>query len=198
MSKASSIPQPSILLVEDHPGERQELEEHLHDVFPEARVESAESSEKAIQEFRKQPFDVLVIDIKLKKDTMPLGLDVVRKLKLLSDHPFRSVAYSGYPKDYRFEAGKVGFDAFVEKPRIDELIDAIHDLFELLVEHPSVPIGDVFCSMPFDKKALDVYLFGIKDAAQAAGFICRRNDEKTFTTDIVEEIKKGGFRIKCC
>ena len=50
--------------------------------------------------------------------------------------------------------------------------------------------GMVFCIVPSDKTSVDNYLFGIRDAALAAGFKCYRKDEKVFTTDIVKDIKK--------
>ena len=43
--------------------------------------------------------------------------------------------------------------------------------------------------MPFAKDMEDVYIFGIQDPVNAAGYLCERVDMATFTGDILERIK---------
>lgn len=47
----------------------------------------------------------------------------------------------------------------------------------------------IFVAMPFNDEMEDVYVFGIQNPVQAAGFLCERIDMAVFTGDIVEQIK---------
>lgn len=47
----------------------------------------------------------------------------------------------------------------------------------------------VFVAMPFDKKMIDVFHYGIKRAVNSAGYLCERVDEEHFTGDVMEHVK---------
>ena len=74
---------------------------------------------------------------------------------------------------------------------MEDLVDAIYDQVELLEKQRATSIGSLFCMMPFHADFDDVYIFGIKNAAQELGFKCERNDEKVFTNDVLTEIQKN-------
>jgi hypothetical protein len=47
----------------------------------------------------------------------------------------------------------------------------------------------VFVSMPFAQKMDNVFHYGIQGAANAAGFLCERADQSTFTGDVLDWVK---------
>jgi hypothetical protein len=47
----------------------------------------------------------------------------------------------------------------------------------------------VFVAMPFSKELEDVYVFGIQNPVNSAGYLCERIDMLTFTGDILDRIK---------
>jgi hypothetical protein len=47
----------------------------------------------------------------------------------------------------------------------------------------------VFVAMPFSEDMEDVYIFGIQGPVNAAGYLCERVDQATFTGDILARIK---------
>ena len=48
----------------------------------------------------------------------------------------------------------------------------------------------IFVAMPFDKKMDDIFHYGIRNAANNAGFLCERADEVIFAGDILDLIKR--------
>lgn len=58
------------------------------------------------------------------------------------------------------------------------------------VEIKSAEKAHVFVAMPFMKEMDDVFYYGIQQPVHAAGFLCERVDQDTFTGDILDRVKK--------
>ena len=112
-----------ILFVDDH----EDTAEMFRLIFSESdyQVHPAHSVEEAIQLARTHEFDLYVLDKRLPDGT---GLELCRKLNELTP----GVPYIFYTGDayeiHRLEALAAGADAYVPKPDVEALIEAVHRL----------------------------------------------------------------------
>lgn len=112
-----------ILYVDDH----EDSSEMLKLVLSEAdyEVHTANSIDQALQLATTRDFDLYVLDKRLPDGS---GLDLVRKLNLLTPG-VPTVFYSGDTYDvHREEAMAAGAAAYVSKPDLDELLDTVREL----------------------------------------------------------------------
>jgi len=116
-------PKCRILCVDDH----QDTSEMLQLLLSQEDYEvvTALSMEEALELSRHESFDLYVLDKRLPDGT---GLDLCAQLnKLTPGTP--CIFYTGDAYEiHRQEALRAGADAFVAKPDIDALIDAVRDL----------------------------------------------------------------------
>lgn len=179
--------QQSLLVVEDDDEQRQRLTSALEQLYPDLTVESAQDYAEAIAKFDYRPFDLVLLDMRL--GTGPDGLALLQTLRRRTT-PFRAIGVSDFVNDYAFRAWKTGLDELLEKPVApDELTAAIDKQLTLVRDQARIK-RKAFCVMPFSPDMEDRYLFGIKMAAERAGYICNRSDEKYFTGDILMQIQK--------
>ena len=116
-------PKCRVLCVDDH----EDSSEMLKLVLSEAdyEVHTANSIDQALQLAASSDFDLYVLDKRLPDGS---GLDLVRKLNLLTPG-VPTVFYSGDTYDvHREEAMAAGAAAYVSKPDIEELIDTVREL----------------------------------------------------------------------
>jgi DNA-binding response OmpR family regulator len=112
-----------ILYVDDHEDSAVMFEQLLslsdYEVTTAATVEQAMTLAKSIV------FDLYVLDRRLPDG---MGADLCRQLKQLSpDIPV--ILYSGDAYEmHRLEGLSAGADAYVPKPHIDKLVDAVHQI----------------------------------------------------------------------
>lgn len=154
----------SILVVEDNTTERQELVKAIRRRFSDIRVQSARSSNEAIKKCNHTRFDILIIDINLGLNKMS-GLDLLETLNGFG-LKFLSIAITGYPIEYGYDAGKIGFDRFIMKPiHFDKLFRMIQNHLKFIIKSPprsfarggnkeKNPVFDVF----FAHNSLDKHL----------------------------------------
>ena len=112
-----------ILYVDDHE-DSAIMFQHLLSMS-DYEVTTAASVEQAVDLARSIEFDLYVLDRRLPDG---MGADLCRRLKQLSpDVPV--ILYSGDAYEiHRLEGLKAGADAYVPKPPIDELIEAVHKI----------------------------------------------------------------------
>jgi len=116
-------PKCRVLYVDDH----EDSSEMLKLVLSEAdyEVHTANSIDEAVQLATTMDFDLYVLDKRLPDGS---GLDLVRKLNLLTPG-VPTVFYSGDTYEvHREEAMAAGAAAYVSKPDIEELIDTVREL----------------------------------------------------------------------
>jgi CheY-like chemotaxis protein len=116
-------PKCRILCVDDHQDTSEMLELLLSQ--EDYEVVTAPSMEEALELSKRESFDLYVLDKRLPDGT---GLDLCEQLnKLTPGVP--SLFYTGDAYEiHRQEALRAGADAFVAKPDIDALIDAVREL----------------------------------------------------------------------
>ena len=116
-------PKCRILCVDDH----QDTSEMLQLLLSQEDYEvvTALSMEEALELSRHESFDLYVLDKRLPDGT---GLDLCQQLNKLTPG-IPCIFYTGDAYEiHRQEALQAGADAFVAKPDIDALIDAVRDL----------------------------------------------------------------------
>lgn len=88
------------------------------------------------------------------------------------------------------EAKKRETHPFVLLGTIDGLREA-SPTDEFAIEHEDIAsLPHVFVAMPFRKDMDDVFYYGIQRPVHAAGFLCERIDQDSFTGDILDRVKK--------
>jgi DNA-binding response OmpR family regulator len=88
-------------------------------------VTTAATVEQAVALARSKEFDLYVLDRRLPDG---MGADLCRKLKQLTPH-VPVILYSGDAYEmHRLEGLSAGADAYVPKPHIDQLTDAVHQI----------------------------------------------------------------------
>jgi DNA-binding response OmpR family regulator len=112
-----------ILCVDDHNDTSEMLQLLLsHEDY---EVITAKGFEEAITLSRATDFDLYVLDKRLPDGS---GLELCSQLQQLTPG-VPCIFYSGDAYEiHKLEAMKAGADAYVAKPDIDELIEAVHDL----------------------------------------------------------------------
>ena len=116
-------PKCRILCVDDH----QDTSEMLQLLLSQEDYEvvTALSMEEALELSKRESFDLYVLDKRLPDGT---GLDLCQQLNKLTPG-IPCIFYTGDAYEiHRQEALQAGADAFVAKPDIDALIDAVRDL----------------------------------------------------------------------
>lgn len=185
----SKEPKQSILIVEDEEAARRNLAAALRNVFSGTNIRTARNFKEAIAKFDERPCDLLLLDMNLRE-----GPDGIKLLLALRErpHPFRAIGISAFAKDYAFQAGKIGIDAFIAKPMNSSSMEVVRtQLREARELRKKEQKLQAFCVMPFAVEFTDRYLFGIKVAAERSGYRCSRIDERVFTKDILSEIQKN-------
>ena len=110
-----------ILYVDDHDDSAAMLRLILTDADYE--VETARSVKQALQMAANRDFDLYVVDKRLPDGS---GLELLKRLKLLTPG-VPSVVYTGDAYEvHRQEALASGATAYVPKPDIEKLIDTVH------------------------------------------------------------------------
>jgi len=129
-----------------------------------------------------------------------IGKDLVTRFALIVDFLRKAgfidrgilLSYSGYTKE-AFSAAEA---LQIELLTIEDLevraskFGAISHIFEKAEKAPPPkPSKDlIFVLMPFKKELEDLYIYGIRRAAEETGYVCLRADEIEHNSDIVEEI----------
>lgn len=115
-----------ILLADDHAILRQGLISILSKEFPEAEFGEAETAQAALEQVRKSPWDVLILDV-----TMPgrSGLAVLKEVKECQPR-LPVLVLSMHPEDqYGVRVLQAGADGFMTKVRAPvELVQAVKTL----------------------------------------------------------------------
>jgi two-component system, NarL family, invasion response regulator UvrY len=112
-----------ILIVDDHEIVRRGLKQILTDAFPELQVGEASDARQALEAARRQPWDVVLLDINMPGRS---GLDALEDLKALHPH-MPVVVLSAFPEaDFALRSLKLGACGYVNKQSAsDELLSAI-------------------------------------------------------------------------
>jgi two-component system OmpR family response regulator len=112
-----------ILYVDDHEDSAMMFEQLLR--LSDYEVTTAASVEQALGLASSQEFDLYVLDRRLPDG---MGVDLCRELKQLTPH-VPVILYSGDAHEmHRLEGLNAGADAYVPKPYIDKLVEAIHQI----------------------------------------------------------------------
>ena len=112
-----------VLIVEDHAIVRRGLKEIIADVYPRAVFGEAGDSPTAIQEFQRQKWDIVLLDINIPGRG---GLDVLEDMRRV--HPQTSVLIvSAFPEEeFAVRAFKLGAAGYLSKNQAsDELVEAV-------------------------------------------------------------------------
>lgn len=127
MKKRASAPCPlRVLIVEDHAILRRGLRDILMEEFPDALVGEAEDSRAALQTFRHQQWDVVLLDINIPgRDGLNLLGDMCRirrdvKVLMVSAYPEEEFAVRA------FKLGAVGYLGKNETP--EKLVEAVNKI----------------------------------------------------------------------
>ncbi|HNR93530.1 MAG TPA: response regulator transcription factor [Kiritimatiellia bacterium] len=115
-----------ILIVEDHPILCRGLRDILSEEFPDAVFGEADESRSALQAFRRQPWDVVLLDINIPgRDGLSL-LDDVRRIRPAA----RVLVVSAYPEEeFAVRALKLGAAGYLGKNEAPEkLVEAVNKI----------------------------------------------------------------------
>lgn len=113
----------NVLIADDHVVVRRGLKDILADEFPKLQVGEASNGQETLEAARRQPWDIVMLDIKMPGRS---GLEILEELKKL--HPKMPVVMiSAFPEeDYALRAFKLGASGYVSKDGAsDELLAAI-------------------------------------------------------------------------
>jgi len=104
-----------ILIVDDEKNSVRDLELSLREIVPGAEIETASSSDTALEIFRGGEFDVAFLDVNMPvKD----GLDIAKEM--ISLHPtINIIMVTGYPQ-YALDAVKLYVCDYIVKPALPE------------------------------------------------------------------------------
>ena len=112
-----------ILYVDDHEDSAVMFQQLLS--FSDYEVTTAATVEQAVALAKSMEFDLYVLDRRLPDG---MGADLCRELKGLSPN-IPVILYSGDAYEiHRLEGLRAGADAYVVKPHIDKLVDAVHQI----------------------------------------------------------------------
>ncbi len=112
-----------VLIVEDEAIVRRGLMEIVADAYPRAAFVEAGDSPTALQEFQRQKWDIVLLDINIPGRG---GLDVLEDMRRI--HPqVRVLVVSAFPEDeFAVRAFKLGAAGYLGKNQAsDELVDAV-------------------------------------------------------------------------
>ena len=115
------VTRPKILIVEDDQDCCEALSEVL--VLQGYDAMCVRDGREALAQLRREPFDVLVVDLGLADVT---GLDVLRAARALPDAP-PIVVFTGHHR-LKADAEAAGCEAFVLKPALEELLACVGTL----------------------------------------------------------------------
>jgi two-component system invasion response regulator UvrY len=112
-----------ILIADDHPVVRRGLRETLSDAFPRVTFGEAKTAQETLENVRRQPWDVLILDISMPGQS---GLDILNDLHRLRPR-LPILLLSMHPEEqYARRALKSGAAGYLTKESIpDELKDAV-------------------------------------------------------------------------
>ncbi len=116
------------LIADDHPVVRRGVRDLLEDEHLCSDIYEAKTGEEALEALRRQPWDLMILDIALPDKH---GLDVLKEAKLL--HPRLSVLMlSLYPeKEFAMRAIKAGASGYLTKQSApSELLAAVHRVLQ--------------------------------------------------------------------
>ena len=112
-----------VLYVDDHEDSAVMFAQLLN--LSDYEVTTAATVEQAVALAGNKEFDLYVLDRRLPDG---MGADLCRELKQLTPH-VPVILYSGDAYEmHRLEGLNAGADAYVPKPHIDKLIDAVHQI----------------------------------------------------------------------
>lgn len=112
-----------VLIVEDHAIVRRGLKETVADAYPQAAFGEAGDSPTALQEFQRQKWDLVLLDISIPGRG---GLDVLEDMRRV--HPqTRVLIVSAFPEEeFAVRAFKLGAAGYLSKNQAsDELVEAV-------------------------------------------------------------------------
>jgi DNA-binding NarL/FixJ family response regulator len=112
-----------VLIVEDHAIVRRGLKEIVADAYPRAAFGEAGDSPTALQEFQRQKWDIVLLDINIPGRG---GLDVLEEMRRV--HPqARVLVVSAFPEEeFAVRVFKLGAAGYLSKNQAsDELVDAV-------------------------------------------------------------------------
>lgn len=130
-----------ILLAEDDPNLGELLKDYL-ELKGKFDVTLAEDGDKAIEEFRKNDFDLCIFDVMMpKKDGFSLGREV---RKINNTIPIIFATAKGMMED-KTQAFELGGDDYITKPfRVEELLLRIHALLKRSSKDKEEELADKF------------------------------------------------------
>lgn len=113
----------NILIVDDHEVLRKGLLLILQGEYPDARIVEASNSSEAFKEFRKNNWDLLLLDISMPGQS---GIDILKQIRA-EDNKVPILMLSMHPESqYAVRALKSGASGFLNKQSAtDELINAV-------------------------------------------------------------------------
>jgi len=112
-----------VLIVEDHAIVRRGLKEVVADAYPRAAFGEAGDSPTALQEFQRQKWDIVLLDINIPGRG---GLDVLEDMRRV--HPqARVLVVSAFPEEeFAVRAFRLGAAGYLSKNQAsDELVEAV-------------------------------------------------------------------------
>lgn len=138
--------------------------------------------------------------VECKFYSKPIGKDIVSRFALIINFLKKGrfiehgllISYKGYTKE-AYEAAKV-FN--IDLLRIEDLEVRAYKygpIDSIIVKSYKAPPPKfnkkfMFVLMSFDKENEDLYIYGIRGAAEKTGFVCKRADEIEHNSDIMKEI----------
>jgi len=112
-----------ILIADDHELLRRGLKTILSDAFPDLQILEAADARQALEAARKQPCDVVLLDINMPGRS---GLEVLQDLRRLYPKMPVLVLSASWEKDYALRAFKLGASGYLSKQSASsELLAAI-------------------------------------------------------------------------
>ncbi len=138
--------------------------------------------------------------VECKYHQRPIGKDIVTHFALIIDFLRKAglidrgilISYKGFTKEAFSSAKALQIDLLgVEdlESRANKFGPIVH-IFEKAEKAPPPKLSKdfIFVLMPFTKGLEDLYIYGIRGAAEKTGYVCLRADEIEHNSDIMEEI----------
>lgn len=116
----------SFLIVDDHPLVRRGLKDILGEAYPGAVFGEAEDARRALQEFERRKWDLILLDVGIPGRG---GLDVLEDMRRIQPRT-RVLVISMYPeREFAVRAFKLGAAGYMNKNQAsDDLVVAVKDI----------------------------------------------------------------------
>lgn len=138
--------------------------------------------------------------VECKYHQRPVGKDIVTRFALIIDFLRKAdlidhgiiLSYKGFTKE-AFSAAEpfqINLVRFEDLEFRANKFGPIMHIFENAEKAPPPKLSKnfIFVLMPFKKDLEDLYIYGIRGAAEKTGYVCIRADEIEHNSDIMEEI----------